>query len=56
MFLWFIFIYIVTSVSTSIASFITHHGDRGEMFTIIDWFCRVYTVLINLLQSVPLMY
>lgn len=56
LFLWFIFIYMVTSVTTSIASFITHYGDRGEIFTVFDWLFRVYTVLINLLQSIPLLY
>lgn len=56
LFLWFIFIYMVTSVTTSVASFITHYGDRGEMFTIFDWSFRVYTVLINMLQSIPLLY
>jgi hypothetical protein len=56
LFLWFIFIYMLTSVLTSIASFITHTGDRSEIFTIVDWACRIYTVLINFLQSVPLVY
>jgi DHHC palmitoyltransferase len=56
LFLWFIFIYMLTSVTTSIASFITHYGDRGEIFTILDYLFRVYTVLINFLQSIPLLY
>lgn len=56
LFLWFIFIYMLTSVTTSVASFITHNGDRGEFFTIFDWSFRVYTVLINMLQSIPLLY
>jgi hypothetical protein len=46
----------LTSVTTSIASFITHNRDRGEFFTIFDWIFRVYTVLINMLQSIPLLY
>ena len=46
----------LTSVTTSVASFITHYGDRGEIFTIVDYIFRVYTVLINLLQSIPLLY
>jgi hypothetical protein len=56
MFLWLIAIYFVTSTATSIASFITHGEDRGVFIDVIDWGCRVYTVLINLLQCIPLLY
>jgi palmitoyltransferase len=48
MFLLFISIYIFASLSTSLASFITHGGSRGErVFDIIDWIFRAYTILIN---------
>ena len=46
----------LTSVTTSIASFITHSGDRAEIFNILDWIFRIYTVLINMLQSIPLIF
>lgn len=57
LFLLAIFLYILTSTTTSLASFITHGGERGEViFTFLDWLCRIYTVSINLLQSIPLVY
>ena len=56
LFLFTITLYMLTSITTSIASFITHGGQRGKLvFDVIDWFLRVYTVVINLLQSIPLM-
>jgi hypothetical protein len=49
-FLYFITLYFLTSTSTSIASFITHGGDRGDLiFTALDWIARIYTCLINIL-------
>jgi palmitoyltransferase len=57
LFLICISLYILTSVSTCLGSFITHGGERGEeAFEILDWFFRVYTILINILQSIPLLY
>ena len=56
LFLWLITIYFLTSTATSVASFITHGEDRGIVIDVIDWSCRVYTVLINLLQCIPLLY
>lgn len=57
MFLYLITFYFLVSTTTSIGSFITHGGDRGsELFDIIDWFIRVYTVSINLLLAIPLCY
>jgi DHHC palmitoyltransferase len=57
LFLVSISIYIIASVSTCFASFFTHGGDRGTLlFDYLDWIFRVYTILINLLQSIPLIY
>ena len=50
LFLACITLYIITSVATSVASFITHGGDRGDkIFNILDWIFRIYTILINTL-------
>ena len=56
MFLWLIAIYFVTSTATSIASFITHGSDDGVALDVLHWAARVYTVLINILQCIPLLY
>ncbi len=51
MFLYLITLYFLTSTSTSVASFITHGGERdgSPVFTALDWIARIYTVMINLL-------
>ena len=55
LFLACISLYMLLSLTTSFASFITHGGARGElMFDVLDWVARVYTVSVNLLQAIPL--
>jgi hypothetical protein len=56
MFLWLIAIYFLTSTATSIASIITHGSDDGVALDVLHWAARVYTVLINILQCIPLLY
>jgi hypothetical protein len=57
LFLLLISLYFLSSTATSVASFITHSGQRGELaFDILDWLIRVYTVTINALLFIPLGY
>ncbi len=57
LFLVLITLYFLTSTLTTIASFLTHSGDRGDdLFTIIEWLIRIYTVIINALLAIPLVY
>ena len=55
MFLFFITLYIILSTATSLVSFWTHAP--GELINdVIDWIMGIYTVTINCLQMIPLVY